>query len=243
MHYAYLSTRSYAFASKILGCVLIWQSIWREIRKWLIWEHCIGCLKNKTYFYCSTGFHYLLFNHNEMNLNLLRKCYRWKGSGRSFSPCLSFDKRRNWGLVGRGRGWGGGGVPDLEGKKGNHARVVGYTYIEKLFIVSLKFKFLWESCVSSGKHHSVIFFPYINVPRNDLDCLWLDMKIIKYKDDAQGKGKCSENPFCILPGRGRMSCFTVSQCPRPPRPGHQGLRISANWLSWMFSRLNSYILF
>lgn len=66
---------------------------------------------------------------------------------------------------------GGGGVPDLEGKKRNHARVVGYTYIEKLFIVCLKFKFLWESCVSSGKHHSVIFFSYVNVLRNDLDCL------------------------------------------------------------------------
>ena len=61
------------------------------------------------------------------------------------------------------------GLPGLEGKRKRHGRLTGRTYIEKLFIVDMKFQFNSELCILSSTLSPVIIFFPIHWPKNYLN--------------------------------------------------------------------------
>lgn len=127
------------------------QSIWKEYTKWLIGELWVGCLKRRKELTLFSWILPFLFNHNYMNLNYLENVISGGESSRSPSPLsLIWQKRKlkSRERVARFRG-------KRKGKK--HARLVGCTYTEKLFVILLKFSFNWDPCLLSGNASPVIF--------------------------------------------------------------------------------------
>ena len=126
------------------------QLIWKEARKWLTGELWVGCLKEKRNWHYSVVFYHFLKSKLH-EFKLFRECYKWKGPSRSPSPLsLIWQKRK---LKSRERAARFRG--ERKGKK--HARRVGCTYTEKLFVILLKFSFNWDPCLLSGNASPVIF--------------------------------------------------------------------------------------
>lgn len=109
-----------------------------------------------------------------MNLNLFRGWHGIKDLADHPAPTSHLTREETEAQSGGGGGCqiqrekGKEEVKKKKKEKEKHARLMGWTHIEKLLTVNLEFVFNWEFCVSSGTFHPVIFF-HVNMPKDDLN--------------------------------------------------------------------------